>query len=190
MARYISLLLTLGNVVYGYDIWASPDDLPDTIPGSCINALSHNLTCSGGLIRADSLGSGRLSDVLTLSDYCQPDCLSSLQVSTREVQGEKRLTPMDQQTFKRNVDSSCGDTTYQCTPMVIFRPVLLSLIHWFGHTTPLACKMSTATQSSKCVVETRELILSQGGNLPTRHPRWQCGCMLQMCSELWCYYAR
>jgi hypothetical protein len=78
----------------------------------------------------------------------------------------------------------------KCTPMVIFRPVLLSLIHWFGHTTPLVCKMSKASQSSKCMVETWELTSSQGRILPTRHSQWQCGCMLQMCSELWRCYAR
>jgi hypothetical protein len=81
MARVVLLLFYFSSLVTGYHIWASPDDLPDTIPESCRSALSQNLTCSGGLIKADSLGAGSIPDVWTLSDYCQPDCLSSLEVS-------------------------------------------------------------------------------------------------------------
>lgn len=92
MARFASLLFYFISTVNSYSIWASPDDLPDTIPESCRSALSQNMTCSGGLIKADSLGTGGLPDVWTLSEYCQPDCLSSLEVSTRKNQGKKRLT--------------------------------------------------------------------------------------------------
>lgn len=85
MARFISFLFFFTSAANGYHIWASPDDLPDTIPEACRNALSQNLTCSGGLIKAESLGAGTLPDVWTLEDYCKPECLSTLEVGDRKI---------------------------------------------------------------------------------------------------------
>jgi hypothetical protein len=70
IARFASLLFYFISTVNSYRIWASPNDLRDTIPESRRSVLSQNLTYSSRSIKADSLGTSGLPDVWTLSEYC------------------------------------------------------------------------------------------------------------------------
>ncbi|KZF20520.1 carbohydrate-binding module family 50 protein [Xylona heveae TC161] len=91
---FLLSVFSLLSFSWGLQIWPNSSSLPDTIPQTCREALSANITCSPSLISAQSIAlQSQLSNNL-LTEYCTSSCQNSLL------------------SYQANILQNCGNETY------------------------------------------------------------------------------